>query len=354
LPNYFEQEELINLINSQINRFCETNESFCIAIINLILNPEEDDLPDEDSVNKFFEEIINSSKVLTQSESYTFDGTGYIVLFADRLESYTFTRLKMFKKMIFEKYQDKIAMYAGIAECPSGGMKYNDLIKTAINNLMETKETLQTFSNEDEKTSKSAPILKNPKLFKKIDIYIQKINKYDQYLGEHSANVAKAAISFAKEVGLPASEIEQIAIAGFLHDIGYTIIPSETFNKNGTLTPEERKLVQMHPTLACEHILKGIPEFIECLPLIQNHHEYIDGSGYPGGKRGDQIPLGSQIISIVDTYDAMRTDRPHRKAIPFDKIIDYYVENADIKWDGELITIFSAMVADELTLYSYS
>jgi HD-GYP domain-containing protein (c-di-GMP phosphodiesterase class II) len=183
-------------------------------------------------------------------------------------------------------------------------------------------------------------------LFNELSSLIKVIHQYDPYLGEHSALVTKGCILLAKEVGMNWRDIEKLAVAALLHDIGYTAIPKEIYNKKAKLTADEWKIIRLHPTIACQHILKPLTLFDDYIPLIQNHHECLDGSGYPLGKKGDQIPLGSQIISIVDTYHAMKTDRPYRNAMPFEDIIDYYIQNAGIKWHEELITMFAAILAD--------
>ncbi|MCK7527901.1 MAG: HD domain-containing protein [Ignavibacteriales bacterium] len=114
------------------------------------------------------------------------------------------------------------------------------------------------------------------------------------------------------------------------------------------LTSDEWKLVKLHPLIACEQILRPLGIFDEYLPIIQCHHEFIDGSGYPIGKKGDQIPLEAQIISIIDSYQAMRAEKPGRKPMDFDEALDVYIRNAGIKWDKDLITTFTAIIADPM------
>lgn len=183
-------------------------------------------------------------------------------------------------------------------------------------------------------------------LYTELSNLIVKISNYDKYLGEHSALVTKGAVILAKELGFAGHAIEKIAVASLLHDIGYICIPKHIFDKAEKLSQNDWTAIKLHPIIACEHILKDISIFQDYLPIILHHHEFIDGSGYPYGKKGDEIPIESQIISIIDSYQAMKVDRPYRKALPFETIIDIYIRNAGIKWDKDLITIFTTLIAD--------
>jgi putative two-component system response regulator len=102
--------------------------------------------------------------------------------------------------------------------------------------------------------------------------------------------------------------------AGIIHDIGKIAVPDKILLKPGPLAPDERRIVEHYPVVG-EQLCAPVKSFREVLPIIRHHHERIDGSGYPDGLKKDQIPLPARILSVVDIYDALTTDRPYRKAL---------------------------------------
>ncbi|MDI3339974.1 MAG: diguanylate cyclase [Sphaerobacter sp.] len=139
------------------------------------------------------------------------------------------------------------------------------------------------------------------------------VDAKDSYTHGHSERVARYARAIAVELGLPQLEVETIELAGLLHDIGKIGVPDVVLQKPGRLDPEERALIMEHAALGAK-ILADNLSLMPLVPLVRHHHEWYDGSGYPDGLSGDEIPLGAAIIAVADTYDTMTTDRPYRKA----------------------------------------
>jgi putative two-component system response regulator len=122
-----------------------------------------------------------------------------------------------------------------------------------------------------------------------------------------------------------------------VHDIGKLAVPESILLKPGPLTPEERKIMEQH-AIAGERICAPLRSFRHVLPIIRHHHEKRDGSGYPDGLKGEQIPLTARILQVTDIYDALTTDRPYRKALPLEKA--FAIMREEVKrgwWDGSLI-----------------
>jgi len=134
----------------------------------------------------------------------------------------------------------------------------------------------------------------------------------DRYTGEHSESVVEMAGEVAAALGLSPEQVEDVRSAALLHDIGKVGIPDAILNKPGPLTPEERAVMAEHPVIG-ERILKSIGGFAPVAAIVRHEHESFDGSGYPDGISGDQIPIGSRIILACDAYHAMTSDRPYRK-----------------------------------------
>ena len=124
---------------------------------------------------------------------------------------------------------------------------------------------------------------------------------------------AKAA-ELARLAGMSDGEIEGVKVAALLHDIGKLAVPEHILTKPGRLTPDEFERVRIHPAIGAD-IIRAVPFPYPVAPYIKSHHERWDGSGYPEGLRGEEIPLGARVLAIVDYFDALTTDRPYHKAM---------------------------------------
>ncbi|MFH1137083.1 MAG: response regulator [Pseudomonadota bacterium] len=140
------------------------------------------------------------------------------------------------------------------------------------------------------------------------------LDERDPYTRFHSENVARYAMAIGRKSGLNAHQLENLRLAGLLHDIGKIGIPDKILHKPDKLTGEEFEKVKQHSRLGAE-ILQPIPALEEVAPAILHHHERMDGKGYPGGLKGPDIPVLAKILAVADTFDALVTDRPYRKGL---------------------------------------
>jgi putative nucleotidyltransferase with HDIG domain len=131
----------------------------------------------------------------------------------------------------------------------------------------------------------------------------------------HAARCAQYARALAEQLRLPPAEIEAIREAALLHDLGKIGIPDSILRKPASLTEKEWQSMGQHPVLS-HRALAQMGGFSRVLPLVRHHHEHFDGSGYPDGLSGEDIPIGSRIILVIDAFDAMTNDRPYRQAMP--------------------------------------
>jgi putative nucleotidyltransferase with HDIG domain len=159
---------------------------------------------------------------------------------------------------------------------------------------------------------------------------------------EHSRHVTAYTIALARELGIDKDRLHVIACGAFLHDIGKIATPDAILLKPGTLTAEETEIMRQHCTRGYEMVHK-IPFLRDASELIYAHHENFDGSGYPRGLRGEEIPLGARLFAIADTLDAMTSDRPYRKAFSFAQARTEIGLCSGTQFDPQLVKVFLAM-----------
>lgn len=170
------------------------------------------------------------------------------------------------------------------------------------------------------------------------------IEAKDPYTEGHCDRLSKYSVALGEKLGLSDELRVALRRGGLVHDIGKLSVPEHILLKPGPLTPEERKIMEQH-TIVGERICAPLRSFRHVLPIIRHHHEKWDGSGYPDGLKGEQIPLTARILQITDIYDALTTDRPYRKALPPEKAIAIMRE--EVKrgwWDGSMLDNFEAIV----------
>ncbi|HET7463156.1 MAG TPA: HD domain-containing phosphohydrolase [Longimicrobium sp.] len=165
------------------------------------------------------------------------------------------------------------------------------------------------------------------------------IESADRYTRGHCERVANYACALAAAAGVEADVLLWFRMGALLHDVGKIVVPAEILNKPGALTPDERRLMERHPDAGVELI--GEMDFPwDIRPMVRHHHEAWDGSGYPGGLAGEQIPLSARILCVADVYDALATDRPYRPAFPHERTLEIMARDAGHKLDPRLFALF--------------
>ncbi len=155
----------------------------------------------------------------------------------------------------------------------------------------------------------------------------------------HSKRVTAYTIALARAMGISPAQIKLIARGAFLHDIGKMAIPDEILRKPGKLTLEQQEIMREHCTRGY-HILRKIPFLAEAAEIVFSHQEHFDGSGYPGGISGNQIPIGARIFAVADALDAITSDRPYRKARSFDAAREEILRCSGSQFDPAVVEAF--------------
>ena len=165
------------------------------------------------------------------------------------------------------------------------------------------------------------------------------IDAKDQTSQSHIRRVQLYAAALARALGMSENDIQGVKTAALLHDIGKLAVPEHILSKPGPLTPEEFQKIRAHPKVGAD-IISAVPFPYPVSPLILSHHERWDGKGYPAGLKGEDIPLGARILSVVDYFDALMAERPYHKAMGFDAAIGLLQQEAGKGLDPRVVDKF--------------
>jgi putative nucleotidyltransferase with HDIG domain len=178
-----------------------------------------------------------------------------------------------------------------------------------------------------------------------VETMAQALDARDPYTAGHSLRVAAYSYTLAKGMGLSEEEAETIRVAAQLHDIGKIGIPDAVLQKPGRLTADEYGLIKLHPQIG-RKILGKVARFEKLLSVVELHHENHDGTGYPYGLAGNNIPLDARIVHVADAFDAMTTNRSYRSALPLQAAIGEIERNAGRQFDPIAAKTFLGLIAE--------
>ncbi|MFF7650063.1 HD-GYP domain-containing protein [Streptomyces sp. NPDC007983] len=165
---------------------------------------------------------------------------------------------------------------------------------------------------------------------------VQAVDIKDRYTRGHSERVGRASVMIARELGMNGDRLEALRIAGILHDVGKLGVPTRLLRKNGPLTPEERRVIELHPEYGHE-MVRGIRFLGEARTAILHHHERLDGSGYPYGLAGSQIPEFARVVAVADAFDAMTSTRTYSRARPVETAVAELKRCAGTQFDPRMV-----------------
>jgi len=163
----------------------------------------------------------------------------------------------------------------------------------------------------------------------------------DHYTEKHLYRVADRSVVVARRMGMTEREIESVRLGGLLHDLGKIAVPDRVLHKPSALDRAEYALVKRHPEAGAE-IVRPLRAFNGPELTVLHHHERFDGTGYPYGLRGEEIPLAARIVAVADSFDAMTTDRPYRAALRVDEALQRLDDGRGEQWDPLVVDIFVA------------
>ena len=200
----------------------------------------------------------------------------------------------------------------------------------------------------------AAAAIENARLYEKLEqSYMSTIvtlsgiaEAKDFYTDKHMKDIAEYSVDIARKLGLSEADVENIRMAALLHDLGKITVPDDILKKPGRLSEEEMEVIRKHPAHGAK-MIESIEPLKDAREIIRHHHEYYDGSGYPDGLRGQDIPLGARIIGVADAFDAMTSNRPYRKALPMDKVIKELKDFSGIQFDPDIVEILISILREK-------
>lgn len=184
-----------------------------------------------------------------------------------------------------------------------------------------------------------------PEVVEMVKALASSLYSRSEYNKSHHLETAKLSELLAKVMGLPQREIEQIRVAGLLHDVGTLALPSDLLNKDGHMSEAEKLAIKEHVVIGVQ-MLKPIRALKNICEILENHHERFDGTGYPKGLKGEEIPLPARIVTVVDSFHAMISDRPYRKALSVEDAIINLKQEAGKQFDPLIVDIFITVLND--------
>lgn len=172
------------------------------------------------------------------------------------------------------------------------------------------------------------------------------IDAKDSYTGDHAGRARSRAVKLARKLNVNEKMIKMIEYAALLHDIGKIGIDERIITKPSRLTKEEYEQMKKHPEIGY-NILSPVEFLSPVAKIILYHHEWYNGMGYPQGLKGEEIPLGSRIVSVIDAWDAMTSDRPYRKALSFENAVDELKKGKGVQFDPKVVDAFLTLLEEE-------
>jgi len=175
----------------------------------------------------------------------------------------------------------------------------------------------------------------------------QLLDLKDLNTGVHSTRLAEWGMRLGQELGIEDSKLHEIEIAAVVHDIGKIGVPESILHKPGRLSEEERAIINKHPEYGWG-VLRLFPDLQQASLITLHHHENFDGTGYPGKLHGTEIPIGARIVTVIDAFDAMVSNRPYRKGLPTDEAKRRLVQGMGTQFEPEVVNCFLRIVDNEL------
>jgi diguanylate cyclase (GGDEF)-like protein/putative nucleotidyltransferase with HDIG domain len=347
---YFEER-----LKEELSRHSRYGDVFSIFMIDLDNFKAYNDVYGHPAGDILLGQIgkITKNSVRNVDQAFRYGGDEFVVILPQTARDAAYVVAERVRRQIAEEMARRaiaVTCSIGLASYPEDGMLSGELVDVADTALYHAK---RTGGNRIFLSSKILPkppyqagtpeIGTRPGTLSEVYDIASAAEAKDPYTYGHSKKVNIYAVALAEAIGLSPDEVSALSAAALLHDIGKVGIPDKVLNKKGKLTKEDWETIKAHPKLGA-NIISTIPRLAPSVNSILYHHERWDGSGYPEGLKGEEIPLEARILAIADSFEAMTSARPYRPALSLEEVVTELRQGASLQFDPKLVEVFIGII----------
>ncbi len=332
--------------------------TFSLILLDLDLFKAYNDVHGHEAGDKLLAEVgkIMQRSVRSTDLCFRYDGDEFAVLLPQTDSAAAFVVAERIRGKIAQEMGNvdpRITASVGVATWPNDGVMPDGLLSAADKALYYAKKTGGDRTCIVSRIL-SAAVASMPETasdreaLNVIYALAATIEAKDRYTYGHSRKVSNYAVALAERLNLPPEKVAVISTAALLHDIGKIGIPDDVLNRPGALDAQAWEMVRAHPKLSTT-IVSHVLDLVSCVPAILHHHERWDGSGYPTGLKGENIPIEARILAIADAFDAMTSSRPYRGALSYQQAIQELKRCSGSQFDPQLVDAFLPIALSTFT-----
>ncbi|MBN2098799.1 MAG: diguanylate cyclase [Dehalococcoidia bacterium] len=354
LTGLFNRRHFDERIREEINRQVRYGGAFSLIMLDLDSFKAYNDVYGHPAGDTLLQEIGSLIKkaIRTSDQAFRYGGDEFAALLPQTDTDSAYHVAERIRQEVAAHAQAKstgVTCSVGISSCPSDGEIPADLISAADSALYHSKYAGGNRVHISSSIMPAAATRKaddgearSPSLAA-IYALASAVDAKDHYTYAHSQRVKDYVVTLAQALGLPTDAVNRLSAAALLHDIGKIGVRDSILTKSGALTTEEFEEVKTHPRLAVA-IISNVPSLAPCVPAILYHHERFDGTGYPQGLKGEEIPLEARILAIPDCLADMTADRSYRPALDWDEAMEEISRNSGTQFDPNIVKVFISLM----------
>ena len=354
LTGLFNRRHFDERLREEINRQVRYGGAFSLIMLDLDSFKAYNDVYGHPAGDTLLQDIggLIKKAIRTSDQAFRYGGDEFAALLPQTDTDSAYHVAERIRQEVAAHAQARstgVTCSVGISSCPSDGNLPADLISAADSALYHSK---YAGGNRVHISSSLMPAAvsrqadtgeaRSPSLAA-IYALTSAVDAKDHYTYAHSQMVKDYVVALAQALGLPADAVNRLSAAALLHDIGKIGVHDSILTKNGALTTEEFEEVKTHPRLAIA-IISNVPSLAPCVPAILYHHERFDGTGYPQGLKGEQIPLEARILAVPDCLADMTSDRPYRPALDWTEAMEEITRHSGTQFDPHIAKVFVGLM----------